>query len=149
MLGTDTSQTDILRVLNHGASTEISSGLAALRMWHESLPSWRDRADARALATFSSNTIEKYGTGGANFRVLYAGFLRRARMVVPRLVSERMVELMDRSTAAWNALGASLAAIAAGSTNDEWRPAHAALGEVVATETELFERLGQNVAATL
>ncbi len=148
MLGTDSSQADILRMLNRGASTEVRSGLAALRSWHASLPSWRERSDARGLATYSSNTIEKYGTGGANFRVLYAGFLRHARAVVPELVTERMLELMDRSTASWKSLGARLAAIAAGSTRDEWQPAHAALGEIVSAETELFERLGKTTAVS-
>jgi hypothetical protein len=146
MVGTDTSQTDLLRMLNRAASTEITSGLAALRSWYEALPAWRTRSDARGLATYSSNTIEKYGTGGANFRVLYAGFLRHARAIVPELVTEQMVELMDRSTASWTRLGTSLATIAAGSANEEWRSAHTALGEIVSTETELFERLGERTA---
>jgi hypothetical protein len=146
MLGTDTSQIDILRMLNRGASTKISSGLAALRDWHGSLLSWRERSDARGLATYSSNTIEKYGTGGANFRVLYAGFLRRAHEIVPALVTEPMVELMERSTASWKELGANLSAIAGGAAGDEWSSAHSALGEVVAAETELFERLGERAA---
>ncbi len=146
MLGTDASQADMLRMMSRGPATEISSGLEALRDWHASLPAWRERADARGLATFSSNTIEKYGTGGGNFRVLFAGFLRRARLVAPDLVSERMVELMAESAASWRAIGASLSAIAAGAADDEWRVAHAALGDIVAAETELFEGLGEATA---
>jgi hypothetical protein len=146
MLGTDTSQRDILRMLNRLESTEISSGLAALRTWYDTLPGWRDRADARGLATYSSNTIEKYGTGGANFRILYAGFLRRAHEVVPEIVSDRVVGLMERSAESWLVLGTNLKAIAAGAVGDEWQFAHSALGEVVAAETELFEQLGERVA---
>ena len=65
---------------------------------------------------------------------------------MPDLVTERMLELMDRSTASWKLLGASLAAIAAGSTQDEWQPAHAALGEIVSAETGSFVRLGAKAA---
>ena len=57
-----------------------------------------------------------------------------------------MLELMDRSTASWKVLGASLAAIAAGSTKDEWQPAHVVLGEIVSAETESFVRLGEKTA---
>jgi len=146
MVGSDTSQADLLRLLSGGRSTTISSGLAALRDWHASLLGWPERADARGLATFSSNTIEKYGTGGSNFRVLYAGFLRRARAVVPGLVSERTLDLAARSAASWQVLGVSLAAIASGAGSDEWRKAHAALGDIVVVETELFERLGETTA---
>ena len=146
MLGLDTSQTDILGMLGQGMAAEIRSGLAALRAWHEWLPQWRDRGDARALATYSSNTIEKYGTGGGNFRVLYAGFLGRARARIPSLVSEHMVELISGSAASWRVIAASLGAIAAGTEDGAWTAAHAALGDVVAAETELFERLGQHLA---
>jgi len=147
MLGDDTSQVDLLRMFSRGGAATIGSGLTALREWRESLLGWRERADARALATFSANTIEKYGTGGGNFRVLYAGFLHRARVVVPGLVTEPMVALAERSAASWAALGTGLAAIAAGAADDEWQKAHAALGDIVDTETELFERLRETTVA--
>lgn len=146
MVGSDSSQTDLLNAFASSGGAEIRSGLRALRAWHEMFPAWRRRADARGLATYSSNTIEKYGTGGGNFRVLYAGFLRYARSIAPDLVSERMVELMLSSAGSWRTLAASLAAIAAG--DDAWTQGHEALASIVSAESELFESLHASARAT-
>lgn len=141
MLGVDTMQEDLLRTLGGATAATISTGLSALRAWHAWLPEWQTRSDARALATYSSNTIEKYGTGGGNFRVLYTQFLQSARTVAPGIVSEAMVEAMARSAEAWHVIAQALSAVAAGSEQGAWGAAHAALGDVIAAESAVFEEM--------
>jgi len=81
-----------------------SQGLAGLRRFAEQLPAWFEREDCEELTTYASSCIEKFGTGGGNFRTLYAAFLRAARATVPHLVAEEAPELAARSAAKWTEL---------------------------------------------
>ena len=62
------------------------TGLAALKLFRDDLPSWRQKEDPAWLASYVSRTIEVFGNGGGNFRRMYAAFLAEARAMLPDLV---------------------------------------------------------------
>jgi len=126
-----------------GGLTEIAgveSGLAGIRRLAEALPEWGTREDACDLASYNGSCIEKFGNGGGNFRRLYAGFLEWARELDPDLVPPEAAPLAWQSADQWTALANLLWAASDG--EDRWNEASAQAAKIVATETELFERLG-------
>ena len=84
------------------------SGLAALDTWIVSLPEWQVHDNWRWLLRFAYQVIEKRGTGGGGFRTMYAEFLLEAGEMLPAVRAAKLVELMQRSAAAWSGLAALL-----------------------------------------
>ena len=84
------------------------SGLAALDTWIASLPQWQANDNWRWLLRFAYQVIEKRGTGGGGFRTMYAEFLLEAGEMLPAVRAAKLVELMQRSAAAWSGLAALL-----------------------------------------
>lgn len=92
------------------------AGVSALERFAAALPGWPARAGGEAdrawCFRFASQVIEKRGTGGGLFRLLYAAFLREAEALVPGLgalgLSGRMAEL----AAGWTRLSAGLREVA-------------------------------------
>jgi hypothetical protein len=118
-----------------------SRGLAGLRRFVEQLPTWFEREDCDDLTSYAASCIEKFGTGGGNFRTLYAGFLREARATVPHLVDEEAPELAARSSAKWSELAGSLREAARDRRGADTMRYQRLLDEILALETRLFERL--------
>ncbi len=143
MLGLDDSQSALIQMMAGGRRFSITTGLAGLRRCAAELPGWGQRPGAARLARYASSTIERFGTGGGNFRVLYAAFLREARTVVPDLVAPSLPALAARSAERW----AALAALLGGDPlpDGAWAQGGAVLEEIVDLETELFETLGAHV----
>ena len=83
------------------------SGVAGLERFAEDLPDWSrsvsGEADRSWSFRFGYQVIERRGTGGGFFRVLYTRFLEEAERLVPSLarlgLSARMRELAGRWTA--------------------------------------------------
>jgi len=146
MTGADPSQRSLIEMMSGGERVSVESGLAGLRALGERLPSWRDRGDLAAVAGYAANCIEKYGTGGGNFRNLYASFLREARALVPELVTEEMPELATRSAGAWTRLAGEIGKLAGDGDDARWRRAGAAAAEILEHETRLFESLAGTAA---
>ena len=48
--------------------------MAGLSEFAHQLPDWAARDDLECLASYAWQCIEKFGTGGGNFRTLYAAF---------------------------------------------------------------------------
>ena len=84
------------------------SGLAALDTWIAALPQWQANDNWRWLLRFAYQVIEKRGTGGGGFRTMYAEFLLEAGEMLPAVRAAKLVELMQRSAAAWSGLAALL-----------------------------------------
>jgi hypothetical protein len=118
-----------------------SRGIAGLRRFAEHLPAWFQRDDFEELATYAASCIEKFGTGGGNFRTLYAGFLRQARATVPHLVDEEAPQLAARSSAKWTELSSRLRELGREHSEADAAPCQRMVGEILALETQLFERL--------
>ena len=60
-------------------------GLGAMRQLVADLPAWGEAPDWAWCARFAYQSIEKRGTGGGNFRLLYAAFLEAAARYLPEL----------------------------------------------------------------
>ena len=147
MLGRDTSQTDLLKFGFDDDSLVTFSGLAGLEALGREMPGWRAREDAGFLASYLSQTIEKFGTGGGNFRKLYAGFLKWARGVRPDLVAKTLPELSEQSASGWTGLAKTLrAASEAPEDVEPWKRAAEEVKAIHEIETELFETIDAAVA---
>jgi hypothetical protein len=143
MLGEDTAALEVLRATSEDPSAEISMGLPGVAAFLDDLPDWQTRDDRRFLTKYASDCIEKFGTGGGNFRLMYAEFLREGRSVVPELVPEQAPGLAARAAAQWTELATHLAELADdGGEAASDRAVHAA-GKILETETELFQSIAE------
>jgi hypothetical protein len=122
-------------------SVEIATGLRGLATFLRELPNWRHREDASHIARYASSCIEKFGTGGGNFRPMYAAFLRQARTVVPEMVAPKAPELAARSGALWTELASHLADLAEDPAGPATSQGVEVLSQILELETELFESL--------
>jgi len=85
-------------------------GIAGLEKWQAELPTWHELDDWQWTARFVYQIIEKRGTGGGGFRVIYSEFLREAAEYLPEVKSFRLPELMETAAAAWIELASALKA---------------------------------------
>jgi hypothetical protein len=93
-----------------------AAGISALERFAAELPEWPSRAASEAdrawCFRYGWQVIEKRGTGGGNFRALYARFLEEAEGHVPGLAKAGLAPRMRALAAAWTRLGEMLNAIA-------------------------------------
>lgn len=143
MLGEDRSQTDIVRAMAGARQVDAASGLRGLERCLKRVPVWRSREDRATIAGYASRCIETYGTGGGNFRTMFAGFLAHARAVVPELVSEDMPLAAAQSATLWTKLSANLEGAAERDEDAAWTSCAETLAQILDLETRLFESLGE------
>ncbi len=135
-----------------------TAGIAGLSRLAAQLPEFLARPTGQALARYAAGCIESFGTGGANFRLMYAAFLQEACEGGYAGVRSADVEAMRESARLWGTLAECLrafagggAAAASGATSVTAAPTCAA-GDIAAaaaaavsgirdTEERLFERL--------
>lgn len=96
---------DNATALKHG---NRNSGIEALNTWIDDLPSWAAFEKWPWLLRFAYQVIEKRGTGGGGFRIMYADFLVEAEAIVPQVKEAGLVQLMRESATAWTALADDL-----------------------------------------
>ena len=70
-------------------------GIASLDKWEKELDQWKAFPDWQWTTRFTYQVIEKRGTGGGGFRLMYADFLREAGDYLPAIAEKRP----DRSDA--------------------------------------------------
>jgi len=144
MLGQDKSLAKLAGMLAGGKHFDVTGGLPGMTRLRERLSSWLERADAATVANYASACIEKYGTGGGNFRTMYACFLGEARRVVPELVGDELPCLMADSSARWTELSRQLAVIGERRGNGcQEQLAHSldALAAIIELETRVFQSI--------
>ena len=87
------------------------SGIPALERFAEELAAWpetaRDDADRAWCFRFAYQAIEKRGTGGGNFRLLYARFLEEASQHHPAVERLGLPERMREIASGWTRLANS------------------------------------------
>ena len=145
MLGKDDSANDFVAALASGKRVEVSLGLQGMQKLLHQLPSWPHRKDADFVASYASRSIEKFGTGGGNFRNMYTEFMRRAHSRVPELVDNTLPELMAQSSAQWTELSSHFADLAKRGLEaaDEFsRNSSQTLSRIIELETRIFESIG-------
>ena len=109
-------------------------GLPALRRFAAELPRWPEEvSDWQWSARFCYQVIERRGTGGGNFRLMYSRFLAEAGRDEARIAAE--------AAAGWSALAAELLAASEAEAPDAaaWRRIGERAGAVLATEERLWE----------
>ncbi|MHB8156305.1 MAG: BtrH N-terminal domain-containing protein [Desulfocucumaceae bacterium] len=78
---------------------EPSTGLPALQTFSRDLPGWAEASDWKWCSRYAYQVIEKRGTGGSGFRLLYHSFLKEAQNYLPALkeiqASQRMKAIAD------------------------------------------------------
>jgi len=92
-------------------SSDGLSGISALERFAEELPLWpgqaRDEEDRAWCFRFAYQCIERRGTGGGNFRLLYARFLDEAAAVHPAVGRLGLPDRMREIAACWTRLAFS------------------------------------------
>ncbi|MEW5733645.1 MAG: BtrH N-terminal domain-containing protein [Thermodesulfobacteriota bacterium] len=83
-------------------------GLSGLRALSRELPEFAGLADAKWCARFGYQVLEKRGTGGGGFRLLYADFLDEAQELCPQVKSLGLASLMREKAEIWTALALRL-----------------------------------------
>ncbi len=125
-----------------GDSMRATSGIGGIRRLADGISEWSKREDAKWIAGYNAQCIEKFGNGGGNFRRLYASFLAWARELDRSLVAADAPGLAAQAAEAWTALATSLFAAAEDPANTgHWDTARRQAEGLAATETDLFERL--------
>ena len=118
------------------------SGLDAVRRLAEEAGSWPEvAADWQWCARFGYQVIERRGTGGGAFRLMYSRFLEEAgRPEAP---------LATAAAAAWTDLAEAFHAASERDDPDPalWRRIDGAAGEVAATEDRLWSELASPIRA--
>jgi hypothetical protein len=141
MIGKDTSQMELLGA-TIDENTVVATGIDGLKAFTDDLPDWHEREDAGKLAVYNAQCIEKFGTGGGNFRKMYATFLGWAHHLVPDMVSKDVISLAEKSAESWTMLSdLLLTASKEPKSKDVWKHAAKKMAEITNFETELFEKL--------
>lgn len=118
------------------------AGLPALQRLAEEAGGWpQDAEDWQWCARFAYQVIERRGTGGGNFRLMYSRFLAEAGF-------EEGSRLAADAAARWTALAEAFREASEGDRPqaDLWRRIGEGTREVLASEQALWERLAAPLA---
>jgi len=147
MLGRDSSQGDLLRIAGGGQEFLLATGLEGIAALSRALARGRESRNPAFTASYLSQTIEKFGTGGGNFRKMYSGFLAWAREMTPDLISENLPALAADAAARWTDVSVTLdAAAQEPAVQSHWKRASEQVRAIHQMEAELFEKLGEATA---
>ncbi len=84
-------------------------GLAGLEKWMGELDRvWPDLSDWKWTARFAYQVIERRGTGGGGFRLMYADFLKEAEACCPEVKARGLHAAMNEAASAWTWLALAL-----------------------------------------
>ena len=121
----------------------IASGIHGLTRLAARLPVFLQRANAREIARYAGACIESFGTGGGNFRIMYAAFLEESREKYYAPVETEDVSGIRESARMWTALSSQLRAFASGESEDVTAPAVQLVESIRDSEQQVFERLAR------
>jgi hypothetical protein len=113
----------IRRAVGHNSRVLLDDGhemqgLRALRAWQAELAAWPDFDDWQWTARLAYQVIEKRGTGGGGFRLMYREFLDRARTYLPGVITREWIGRMADAARAWTDLAEALKTASEKSTPD-------------------------------
>jgi len=147
MLGEDKSGIQMLQALAAGRPFQASVGLTGLEEFSEALPGLMDLPDRKAVAEYAAGCIQKFGTGGGNFRLMYAEFLRQVHKLAPDRVGPHLPALAERSAAGWTGLAGHFAELAQSTAEPGGilEACSQSLFTIIEAECELFEGLAEGV----
>jgi hypothetical protein len=141
MTGRDLSQKDLLKSVTD-KNAVIITGISGLSEFAKDLPNWHERPDAASIASYASQAIEKFGTGGGNFRKMFAGFMNWAHDIIPDKVAPILVTLAYQSADLWTELAIILEKASFEPQSIRvWKDASEKAGHIHDIESALFEKL--------
>ncbi len=121
-------------------------GIAALRRWSVELERvWPRLEDWRWAARFAYQVIERRGTGGGGFRLMYADFLEEAQDRCPAVAKLGLPGVMRNAGYAWTRLALALKE-ASEKTSPDFQAVIEALDDVARIEEE-YHRTAVALAA--
>lgn len=121
-------------------------GLPALRRFAAEVGDWPDLlADWRWTSRFTYQVIERRGTGGGNFRLMYSRFLAQCAEAGVAPVTGEQVELARQASAAWTALAGELHA--ASEAEEPSAERQRAIGDLARSVQSLEERLWEGLGS--
>lgn len=142
--GEESEDTKLLKAfLPEGAI--LGTGLPGIKMLVQSFPGWREKENWQAILKFTTNAVEKYGSGGGNFRNLYTDYLKTVRRQFPHLVAEQTVALFGKSAEIWRDFANSLSTLNADSSDSEWRKLASKVAEIYELESEAVELMSTDL----
>ncbi len=141
MTGQDNPHKEKLSASYDGRQAIGDMGLEALEAFRKEFPAWRNREKASWILSYASQTIERFGTGGGNFRRLYAGFLTEARVLLPDIVAEELPVLATKSADAWTELSQNMYRIAKENHEQSWDTSVNLIGDIIDFESQIFHSL--------
>ena len=113
-------------------------GLRALAAWRAELDDWADFDDWQWTARLAYQIIEKRGTGGGGFRLMYRDFLTHAQTHLPGILPPALIDRMALSAASWTDLAAALKT-ASEKPSPDFKDVNTCLQRVIDNETAFHE----------
>ena len=104
----------IRRAIVHNSRVILSiindfQGIAGLEKWMKELTEvWPNLSDWQWTARFAYQVIERRGTGGGGFRLMYADFLKEAETYCPQVAARGLPAAMYEAGRAWTGLALAL-----------------------------------------
>jgi len=141
MLGVDTTPESLLRAFTGKHKVKIATGINGLTVFHEDFLSWRANDDWQKTVRYTSNCFEKYGTGGGNFRRLYAKFLESAQTYLPEVVDEQSISMTKKVADEWTMLTHCFNVLTEQDSEQSWHKCHAQIGNILNQEIALYKHL--------
>jgi len=92
-------------ILDH---SQAYQGVRGLDTWLGELSGWRDFPDWQWVCRFTYQVIERRGTGGGGFRLMYADFLEEGAALLGEVASLKLPEKMLALGRAWQDLARAL-----------------------------------------
>lgn len=93
-------------------------GIRALETWQDELDQWKNFDDWQWTSRLAYQVIEKRGTGGGGFRLMYTEFLQEAAVFVPEINTLKLPHLMADCAVAWTDLAMALKIASENNTPD-------------------------------
>lgn len=88
--------------------SQAYQGIRGLDTWLGELSSWGDLPDWQWVCRFTYQVIDRRGTGGGGFRLMYADFLEESSQLIPEVEHGRLPEKMLELGRAWQDLAGAL-----------------------------------------
>jgi len=123
-----------------GSESPAVFGFRGMENAAAAMSSWGETEDWQWCARWFYQVIEKRGTGGGAFRLLYAGFLREIAKLDPAFHKAAPAQEMERIAAAWTRLSEELKTISESHDPSGLSAAADMLSEICSREREFFSK---------
>ena len=143
MRGESTEHTQIFELVARGKPLKLSTGLAGLERLRDMIPDWAASEHAPQSAGYAAGCIEAFGTGGGNFRNLYAGFLRSGHEHAPQLVASGAHQIVTDAARLWTQLSKAFGELAKSPESFDAAATQVLVDRITQSESRLIDMLAK------